>query len=710
MPGLTQAKELEEDQKKIEDDPVTAELDNLLQEEGGSADQDAEVEDEKSVSESKEEEKKEEQEEEKEEEKEEEEVSNFKIEKDNLVDPATGASGDLKEELSEVDPNTASNMPVTEEEKDAAHDTSQSDIFDTNTGATQAADTSAETEVNTGATKGFSKTKRFFFSIFSGLKKAKKGISNFFTKKIPSAAKATGEFSKKMLKYTPVAPLVTLIEKKQAEKEKTRPERERKAKEKEKEKKEKWLLEQDEKRHKKEEEKRIKEEKEKLEAQQKAAQAEWEKEHNTLKYRTGKFFKGIWDGIKTGASWIGNRIKNSQIGYYAKIVATKTIPAVKKIVDKTKMLVGGVIAKVVGKIEQIKDEYDEYTFEDRMTKISDEENKKKENGEEVPEQDYRTRYLALTEELKGKLASIRNNVNRREEIEKSLAELEGNSVQLSSGEEINRGDWQEVGSNTAGADIAGQIFSGAGNAKSALKKEYGSDQISEKFDYDYNDTYFKGVGIIKIISNLGQMGAEAAKVDVNRKRKVLMDAINATTQDSLIKRVSQYAKTNAQIKEMEAGFNVAIKILNAGTGAAEMTGQLGVAKAIDILGNVLTGIKPLATSSKTRAGVKAGIKDMLGGKDGYYALKSKYKMHAPEMRRAVRDALGVATSEDAVTADKWELSHLMNERVKSGDNSADMERMVDEAGGSTERHFDALQGAGASVRRRFANRQKRMTA
>ena len=200
-------------------------------------------------------------------------------------------------------------------------------------------------------------------------------------------------------------------------------------------------------------------------------------------------------------------------------------------------------------------------------------------------------------------------------------------------------------------------------------------------------------------------------VDKYKKRERMMEAINSTSKDQLIKRMSKYAKDNAALKKMEAGFDVALNVLKTVEGAGKITGMAAVAGGASFLGEVTSGVKMLALSSKTRAGVKAGIKDMLGGKEGYYALKAKYKMHAPEMRRAVRDALGVATSADAVTADKWELSHLMHERTKDGTTGdIDAERMVAEAGGTTERKFDALQGAGTSVKRRNADRRRRMTA
>ena len=710
MPDSTTAtQELTEESRKIEDDQTTADLDNIIQENSETADNEveseteAQTEDEAQKEEAKEEEK-------------EEEAPEITIEGDKVVAAEEGVSEDLTQDSTNTEANMMTNAQVTEEEKEEASDTSKkpSDIFKTTTGASQVAGIGKEdetqqedqdaakadmqeqengvldTDTETGAKKGLSKKKRFLFSVISGLKRAKKSVGNFFKKKLPAAFKTAGNFSKKALKYTPVAPLVSLIDKAIEKREKSRPEREAKARKKQEEKDEKkakWLLEQDEKRHKEEEQKRIEKEKEELEKKAKEALWEYKKQHNTLDYRAVMFFKGIWGGIKTGATWIGNKIKNSKAGIITATYAAKTAKLVKGVVNDVKQAVGWVVKTAVGKIEQMKDEYDEYSFEDRMTRISEEENKKKENGEDVPKEDYRTRYLALTEELKEKLASVRENIKRREDIEAALSEMEDNTVvTMPNNEEVDADEWR--------TDDA----------------ELGSDSDLANFLLDVGTSLIPGEQLGKIVNSLGKMGSESGRVDKFRKRKKMMDAINATSKNELIRRVSKYAKDNAELKEMQAGFDVALHILNGATAAGTMLGVAPLAAGAKFASSVTSGIKSIATSSKKRSGVKNGIKDMLGGREGYYALKAKYKMHAPEMRRAVRDALGVATSEDAVTADKWELSHLMHERTKQGPMDRDTDRMVAVAGGTSEKKFDALQGAGTSVRRRFADRRKRMTA
>ncbi len=658
-------------------------------------------------------------------------LTNLRVEKDQVVSPEENVSVKIEDSLSSADTDDAAGAKVVPD--GSIEETS--DVFDTNTGVTQAqavpdatqaqavSDVAEEegfgeaAEARTGAKKGLTKKKKFLFSVISGLKKAKKGIGNFFKKTLPKAFKTGAGYARKALEYTPAAPVLKLYDKIKEKWDEYRPLREMNAQLK----KEKLLMDEAGARRAKAEELRLKEEKKALKAKAKAALWEEKKKNNTLDYRTVQFFKGVWNGVKKGASWIGNKIKTGATWVGAKImstrggqalgrVAAKTVKEVKRIVIDTKNAVCGVIAKVTGAIEGMKDEYDAYSFEERMQKITEEENKKRENGEEVPKDDYRTRFLALTDELRGKLASIRNNVDRREEIERSLAEMEGNTVmRLPGKEEVDAEVWQNVGDKTKDADISGTVFSAAGNVKSFIKVE---EYTNKDLQFFMNQDKITGIGVIKIVSALGQVGSESAKVQVFRHRKQLMDAIASTSKDELLRRVSQYAKSQAQLDEMVAGFNVAQNIISIGQGAAEMTGAVGatVSSALGTVNSVLSGVKMLATSAKTRANVKAGIKDMLGGKEGYYALKKKYRMHAPEMRRAVRDALGVATSEDAVTADKWELSHLMSERAKSGESGPEMDSMIAEAGGLTERHFDRLQGAGKTVRRRNANRQARMIA
>ena len=720
---IATGKELEEESKTIEkDDEVTTELDNVIREEGESPDN--MTEDETQSTTDAETQKKEEEEEERQDEKDEE-APEIKIDGDRLVSE-NNVSVNISDELASNESQDLSGVQVTDEEKEAAKETSRdpSEIFETKTGATRASQASREdlaedltqdtgkngqeetdeaesdaiTDTKTGAKQAPGKVKKFLFSTILGLRRAKKSIGNFFKKKLPKAFVTGAKATKEAMKYTPLAPVAHLIDYVIKKREESRPQREEQArlkkekKEKEElEKKQKWLLDQDEKKRKKEEQERITKEKEELEKKAKAALEEAEKAQNTLKYRTKSFFKGIWGGIKTGALWIGRKVRDSKVGQFVGKAAVKTVAAVKGVVHLVKGKIGTVLDKVKGVVDQAKDEFDEYSFEDRMKRVSEEEEKKRQNGEEVPDQDYRTRYLALTEELRGKLSSIRENISRREDIENALSEMEGiesPEVELKdTGEKIDREEWQgEDRALTWQEDLADMAIECGVNTLA------GETPGSE------------------IIVNLSKIGTDSGRVNKFRQREKMMDAINSTSKDQLIKRLSRYAKDNAELKKMEAGFDIALDILRAGEGIGKVTGMGMVSGGIGLAKNITSGVKYLATSSKKRTGVKQGIKDMLGGRDGYYALKSKYKMHAPEMRRAVRDALGVATSEDAVTADKWELSHLMHERTKQGPMDLDTQRMVEEAGGTSERKFDVLQGAGGSVKRRFADRRKKMTA
>ena len=646
--------------------------------------------------------------------------TDMKVEGDSLVSKDGSVSVDIDSELNKAGTDDMTGMQETEEEKDAATSAS---IFGMNTGASKVqeglegdsaglalseakSDTEDPLELGdkTGATKTLGKKKRFLFKAIMGLKKAKKGIGNFFKKKLPAAFKTGAKATLDAIRKTPLSPIATVVDKISEYRERTRPQRELKAerkKEEKRRKKEKWLLDKDEKRKAKEEAARIKKERKELEAKIKA-QLELENGPNMAKV----FFKTIWKGIKTGAKWIWKKIKNSKLALVGKFAA-KAIKPVKRLVAIAKDRIVDLISDVSAEIEQMKDEYDAFSFEERMQKITEEENKKRANGEEVPEEDYRTRYLNLTEELKVKLASIRDNIGRREEIEKELAEMEGHKApdpdledKDNAGKDIleqirNEAEWQAVGSVTRGSDISTTVFNAVGQTNwvtGFVKKAV------------------VGVGIVRLVSSVGKACSQAARLSKYKDRKDLMEAINATSNDALIQRVSKYAQSNAELQEMEAGFNIALNGLNIGRGIGELTGMTPLATGFKVAGWITTGVKILATASKKRSGVKAGIKDMLGGPEGYYGLKKKYKMHAPEMRRAVRDALGVATSEDAVTADKWELSHLMNERVKSGDTDANLQRMIVEAGGSSEKRFDALQGAGTKVRHRNVNRRRRMIA
>ena len=744
MPDLrsdtkNEAKEVMDVKRDMDRDTFLSDLDNILSEGGLSARAVAEEEEnsedsERSVSEEIEEAQKEE-------EQDDQDGQEFKpvINGDNMTDASTGATINLSQDLNQVSQNDDAGMQDTGEDKAAGNDMSSESLLDMTTGATAGVRgmrgfiDQQNMDVETGAVKVVSKHKLRLFKMVDFLKKTKKGLGNFFSKKLPAAFKTGATKAKGLLKYTPVAPLVHLIDKVAEHRESTRPQREEKARQKEeaaKQKKAQMLIDKDKKLQQKAEERRLKEEMDALEAKWKAAhkeyEARWNEEHNTTKFKVGKFFKGIWGGIKTGAKKVaqiikaggarlaggiienGNALASTKVGQNIGKVARKSIVEVKKFIKESKEFAVEVVGKVTNWYEQTRDEYDEYSFENRMTKIDEEERKKKENGEEVPDEDYRTRYLALTEELKGKLAPIRKNVDRRKHIEEALAEMEGSqTLSLPGEEEISTEDWRPPESYTKGADIAGSVISGISQLGQTIRvKDYG---LGNAYNYMKQTGKYAAKGLLQMVTELGQMGVNAAKVDVHRKRQELMDAIRSTTADALIRRIATYAKSNAEIQKIEAGIDIAKNIIGAGEGLMTSTGNLGFASALSVLNNVLTGIKMLSTATKKRAQVKNGIKDMLGGKEGYYALKQKYKMHAPEMRRAVRDALGVSTSEEAATADKWELSHQMRERIKSGEDNSDIRHMVRSAGGDREIDFDTLMGAGKTVRRRNADRSKKKT-
>ena len=712
------SKEILKAGRQIEDDPISSELDNYVEDEVRT--EDNEIEAEGGESETETETETETESKETAEENQLDKIPEVQVKDDSLVSPEGNVSVNIENETEQGTDTTG--MELTQEEKEASGEISQkpSDIFDTKTGASrimgedtedpaqqeEAAREEAgpETEkdnvfdANTGAGEvmKISKPKKILFSTILGFKRAAKGIGNFFKKKLPKAFKSGAAVAKKVLKYTPVAPLVTLVDQVIEYREKTRPQREEKArlkKEAKEKEKAKWLEDQDEQRHKKEEQKRIEKEKKELEAKQKAALWEEKKRRGSFDYKAWKFFSDRWKNIKTGASWIGRKIKESKLGVFG----AKTIKKVKGIVNEAKVRVVGVIGVVANKVGQITDEYDAFSFEDRMQRVDAEEKAQKERGMDVPEQDYRTRYLALTDRLRTMLEPIRKNIKRREEIEEALSEVEGNStppesVTTKSGEEVNTGEWTEkVQDRGAGSDLANTIIDVAGTV------------IPKIIPYADNNVF-------DLAKSLSKMGAEIGKAADFRERKKLMDAIVATTKDQLIRRMSKYAKDNAEIKEITAGFDAALNAMDAVGKVGTLTGMAAVSTGVSAVKNITTGIKSVVTSSKTRAGVKNGIKEMLGGRDGYYKLKAEFRMHAPEMRRAVRDALGVASSEDAVTADKWELSHLMSERAKQGAMDKETERMVAEAGGKSERSFDTLQGAGSKVRRRLANRRVRIVS
>jgi hypothetical protein len=86
---------------------------------------------------------------------------------------------------------------------------------------------------------------------------------------------------------------------------------------------------------------------------------------------------------------------------------------------------------------------------------------------------------------------------------------------------------------------------------------------------------------------------------------------------------------------------------------------------------------------------KMSIKGIMGGVEGYKALKEKYKMKAPEMRYAMLEVLGLQSEQDIVNADVGNLATKVYNSDSKGSRKVrgDAENLakIYENGGGNER-------------------------
>ncbi|MCR5777191.1 MAG: hypothetical protein K6G84_07230 [Lachnospiraceae bacterium] len=154
--------------------------------------------------------------------------------------------------------------------------------------------------------------------------------------------------------------------------------------------------------------------------------------------------------------------------------------------------------------------------------------------------------------------------------------------------------------------------------------------------------------------NLGSKGFSSIG-DIMRTRSLSKAAKNADSGTAKGRRL-QYASYDAK-KKMSSG------LFGFGQGALDV-----INKVFDIFGNdtskkiakLVTGFvskgldfgKGYFERKIDKKASKNGLKGILGGSDVYKKLKAKYKLHAPDMRRAIRTAAGHSSVSDLINADR----------------------------------------------------------
>ena len=136
-----------------------------------------------------------------------------------------------------------------------------------------------------------------------------------------------------------------------------------------------------------------------------------------------------------------------------------------------------------------------------------------------------------------------------------------------------------------------------------------------------------------------------------------------------------YMKGQADIETSNNSFDTAANVVNL---VNKAIGQFGSSALADIAGKIsgfvnmaLSFGKGLMAKRLEKKSVKNGLKGLLGGTEVYNKLKTKYKMHGGDMRRAIRVAANRSSVQDLVNADKDKLSEEYAEDVKSKNGAAD---------------------------------------
>lgn len=345
----------------------------------------------------------------------------------------------------------------------------------------------------------------------------------------------------------------------------------------------------------------------------KKSEREEKKAKKKLEKKEPGFFGKLWGNIKTGATALKEKVVNSKAGQWTKGKISKGINWYKE----QKEWLGKKKEQIRAVKDKISDDFDDHEFERRM-------NQKARNGD--PE--YRTRYMKLMEELKSipGIKDLQGSLSNGD-IDNFTKELEAGTEKEEEKESAvsKAGDLLDKAGeklSISGLSGAGALLKAGGHAKDAF-------------------------GAAKQSKNLSMAGEKFKS-------------------DAILRRSAVYASEESHKQSVTSAFDAFDEI---SSGASKVLPGVGstVASAV----NFGAGIAKKAVVAKMdKKSKKRGIKELLGGVEGYRKLKEKYRMQSQEMRRAIREVLGVRTEDDIVNTDKMHLSGEVAKRMKEKDESA----------------------------------------
>ena len=157
-------------------------------------------------------------------------------------------------------------------------------------------------------------------------------------------------------------------------------------------------------------------------------------------------------------------------------------------------------------------------------------------------------------------------------------------------------------------------------------------------------------------SGAGIVSAQRLKKDLSGMEK--------KTSDKTLSKGIRFAKKKADKETVNTAFDI---VKTGVTTTGRIFKQKTAAKVVNKLVDLAEGAVTSGMDKETR---KDSLKGILGGVEGYRQLKEKYKLKAPEMRRAIRQAIGVSSEDDVVNMDRLTTSQDIMRNAREGDQDS----------------------------------------
>lgn len=351
------------------------------------------------------------------------------------------------------------------------------------------------------------------------------------------------------------------------------------------------------------------------------------------------FFKKIWGKVKSGAARLIDKAANTDTGKWIKSEWTKGkewIGEQKKWLDEKKQ-------RLLAFKERISDELDDHEHERRMAL-------KARNGDA----DYEKRYNNYVEELK-------NN----EGIQKILSKMSVSDIKSALNELESGKDSDSAKAGESGYRVGNAMNTLGGITKTDTAQEHLGKYIP-KTGASYLPASLYGIGAMvnagTSLKNARTFGRRAEDMD-----KLRSEAEDDSRLGTLVTAQHDLARRN----QMEMRFDAAKRIT---TGATSIMKSIPAAKPFAKLGSAVgMGISiagKAVTSGMEKKTTKMLLKEAVGGPEGYRRLKEKYRLQAQEMRRGMREAVGVKNDKNVADMEEGSLLDYAQEQAESENDKA----------------------------------------